>query len=62
MHVQHCDVTYDITALFNDVTLINKMMHFGHATSEVRSQKMPKTAINDVGNAATVHPECRVFC
>ena len=34
MHVQCCDVTYDITAPFNDVTSENKMMHFERAASE----------------------------
>ena len=40
MHAQHCDITYDITALFNDVTLANKMTRFGHAVSEVRPPKI----------------------
>ena len=35
MHMWHCDVTHDVTALINDVTSENKMMHFGHDTSEV---------------------------
>ena len=32
MHMWHCDVTYDVTALINDVMSENKMMHFGHGT------------------------------
>ena len=43
MYVQRCDVTYDVTALFNDVTLANKMTCFGHAVSEVH---LPKIAQN----------------
>ena len=43
MHVQCCDITYDITAPFNDVTSANKMMCFGHGTSKVcPSQNCPK--------------------
>ena len=58
MHVQHCDITYDVTALFNDVTSTNKMKCFGCTMSEAC---LPKMAVNDGGNAATAHPECQVF-
>ena len=30
------DITYDVTALINDVTSKNKMMHFGRSASKVR--------------------------
>ena len=40
MHVRHCDITYDVTVLMNDVTSKNKMTRFGHSASEVRSQKI----------------------
>ena len=40
MHVQHHDVTYDITALINNVMSKNKKMHFGRGASEVRFQKI----------------------
>ena len=28
MHMRHCDITYDVTASLNDVTLKNKMTRF----------------------------------
>ena len=40
MHVWCCDVTYDITVLFKDITLANRMMCFGCAASEVRPPKI----------------------
>ena len=40
MEVPHCDITYDVTAPFNDVMLANKMMWFGCSTSEVHPPKM----------------------
>ena len=40
MHVQCSDITYDITALTNDVTSENKMTRFRHGVSEARYQKM----------------------
>ena len=40
MHVQCCDVTYDVTVLFNDVTSENKMTRFRLSASEVHPQKI----------------------
>ena len=40
MHVQCCDITYDVTALINDVTSENKMMHFRCGASEACPQKI----------------------
>ena len=40
MHVQHCDITYDITTLFNDIKSENKMTCFGHGMSEVHPLKI----------------------
>ena len=40
MHMQCCDVTYDITAPFKDVMSENKMMHFGRGTSEACPPKI----------------------
>ena len=40
MHVQHCDVTYDVTAPFKDITLENNMTHFGCGASEARPPKI----------------------
>ena len=46
MHMWHCDITYDITAPFNDITLENKMTRFGRGASEVRPPKnCLKTAV-----------------
>ena len=42
MHVQCCDVTYDVTALINDVRSKNKMMCFGCGVSKVHPQKIAK--------------------
>ena len=36
MHVWHCDITYDVTVLIDDITPENKMMGFGCGTSEMR--------------------------
>ena len=58
MHMWCCDIMYDVTALFNNVMLANKM------TCCVRSmptQNCPKQQQKDKSNAATVHPERRVF-
>ena len=44
MHMQCCDITHDITALFNDITSKNKMMRFRRGTSEVGLTK--KLSIN----------------
>ena len=47
MHVQHCDITYDVRAPFNNITSANKMMHFGRAASEAHPPpKLPKTAVD----------------
>ena len=47
MHIQCCDVTYDITAPFNDVTSANKMTHFGRTVPKAHpSIKLPKMAID----------------
>ena len=40
MHVWCCDVTYDVTALLNDVTSANKMMRLGHAASKAHLPKI----------------------
>ena len=53
MHVQHCDVMYDITALSNDVTSTNKMMYFRHGMSKAHLLNMVYVTM--------VHPEHRVF-
>ena len=34
MHIQHRDITYDVTALIDDVTSENKMTRFGRGMSE----------------------------
>ena len=39
MHVKCCDITY-VTVPFKDVTSENKMMRFGHGTSEVCPPKI----------------------
>ena len=36
MHVQCCDITYDVTVFFNDVTFTNKMTYFGRGTTNAR--------------------------
>ena len=62
MYMQCCDVTYDVTAPFNDVTLANNMMLFGHAASKACPPKnCPKRPQIDKSTVATVHPERRVF-
>ena len=48
MHMWHCDVTYDVTASLNDVTLTNKMCFRCSASEVCLSKKWPKTAINDM--------------
>ena len=45
MHVQCCDITYDVTAPFKDVMLENKMTHFRHGVSKVRPPKLPKNGL-----------------
>ena len=62
MHVQCCDITYEVTALFNDVTLANKMTCFGHTMSKARRPKIAQNGHKKMSNVAMVHPECRVFC
>ena len=42
MHVQCCDITYDVTVPFNDVTLENKMMRH---VQNVPTQNCLKMAI-----------------
>ena len=59
--VQCCDITYDITASFNDVTLANKMMSFRHATSGAHLPKIAQNGRKDMSKVATVHLECWVF-
>ena len=40
MDVWHCDITYDVTAPFNNVMSANKMMCFGRTMSEACLPKM----------------------
>ena len=61
MHVWHCDITYDITASFNYVTLVNKMTRFRCTMSEACLPKIAQNNHKKMSNAAMVHPECRVF-
>ena len=61
MHVWCCDITYDVTVLFNDVTSENKMTHFGCTASEVHLPKIAQNSHKKMSNVATVHPECWVF-
>ena len=61
MHAQHCDVMYDITAPFKDVTLANKMMRFGHAVSKAcPPQNCLKQLWTDKSTMAMAHPEHQV--
>ena len=57
------DITYDVTASFNDVTLANKMTHFGHTVSKARPPKIAQNGHKkNMSNVATVHQERWVFC
>ena len=40
MHVQHCDITYDVMVLIDDVTSENKMMHFRRTASKAHYHKI----------------------
>ena len=58
MHMQCCNVTYDVTVPFKDVMLANKMMHFGHAMSQAHPpQNCLKQPWTDKSTMATAHPE-----
>ena len=49
MHVWCCDITYDVTASLNDVTLTNKVMHFRSGASEACVfENTPKMAVIDI--------------
>ena len=61
MHMQCCDITYDVTVSFNDITSANKMMHFRHAASKVCLPKIAQNSRKKMSNVATVHPEHSVF-
>ena len=53
MHVQCHDITYDVTALINDVMSENKMTRFGRGTSQgAFSENCLKTAVEleNLGN------------
>ena len=43
--MQCCDITYDVTAPFNDITSANKMTCFRHATSSTPTQNCLKAAV-----------------
>ena len=61
MHMQHCDVTYDITVPFKDVTSANKMMRFGRAVSEACPlQNCLKWPWKDKSTMAMAHLERQV--
>ena len=61
MHMQHCDITYDITAPFKDVMSATKMTRFGRAASKAHPpQNCLKQPWTDKSTAAKAHPERQV--
>ena len=54
MHVQCHDVTYDVTALINDVMSKNKMACLGCGTSKAIIMKLPENGHRTLG---MVHPD-----
>ena len=44
MHVQCCDITYDVTVSFSDITLANKMTCFGRTVSKVCPPKIAQNS------------------
>ena len=54
MHVQCCNITYDITAPFKDVTSANKMTC---CIRSVPTPKLPKTAIDKQEHRSNGTPE-----
>ena len=49
VHMQHRDVTHDITAPPDDVTSKHKKTRFGHGTSEVHQHKMALKQLQCLG-------------
>ena len=65
MHMQCCDITYDVTVSLNDVTLTNKMMCFRCGVSQACLFKnTPKMAVIDMIYAigSTQIAGCKARC